>query len=268
MEYFMSLPLLKVTITISAGQPELLRLCRRQRPAPKHSIFNSQNTTSITTNQSRNLLAVPSLRESATYRQKLSKEQGMNISTLTASIFPPFPACPRAFCWGPSGESQAASQLAASLGVAPDKDLATPIPTEQQHRQRCPVPAGTADLCNPAPTEEKKKGGVEGATHKVFRYHERTPKQPSSLESASRYISPHLHESIAQDPGGDSPERGVGLRRARINARHYGGAERDPQTRARAAVPPSLSHRRTTRGRSARNGKRGLALKALLPFIN
>lgn len=98
MEYFISLPLLKVTIMISAGQPELLRLCRRQRPAPKHSIFNFQNTTSITTNQSRNLLVVPSLRESATYRQKLSKEQGMNISTLTASISPPLPACPRAFC--------------------------------------------------------------------------------------------------------------------------------------------------------------------------
>lgn len=74
MEYFISLPLLKVTI-----KSQLLWLCRRQWPAPKHGIFNSQNTTSITTNQSHNLLTVPSLRESATYRQKLSKEQGMSV---------------------------------------------------------------------------------------------------------------------------------------------------------------------------------------------
>ena len=87
----------------------------------------------------------------------------------------------------------------------------------------------------------EKTEGVEAAMHKVFRYHERTPKQPRNSESASRYILPHLHESIAQTPDGDSLEQGVGLQQAQINARHYRRAERDPQTRAQAAVPPSPS---------------------------
>lgn len=75
-----------------------------------------------------------------------------------------------------------------SLGVAPDKDLATPIPMEQQHGQQCLVPASNADLCNPALTKEKRRG-VEAATHKVFRYHKKDSKTAQKFRLS---ISLHL----------------------------------------------------------------------------
>lgn len=89
MEYFMCLPLLKVTIITSAGQPQLLWLCRRQWPAPKHSIFklpehNLHHNKSIT--QSAHGAVAPGKRHLQTEAVKGAGHEHLNANSF--HLFP------------------------------------------------------------------------------------------------------------------------------------------------------------------------------------
>lgn len=78
-----------------------------------------------------------------------------------------------------------------SLGVAPDKDLATPIPTEQNAgsgARRLPALQTCAIQHLP---RRKEGGGLRQPRTRSSGITARTPKQAGSLESASRSILPH-----------------------------------------------------------------------------
>lgn len=96
----------------------------------------------------------------------------------------------KGFCRAPSGESQAASRPAVSLGVAPDKDLATPIPREQNAgsgARRLPA----LQTCAIQHLPRRKEGGrLRQPRTRSSDITKRTPKLPRRLESASRSILP------------------------------------------------------------------------------
>lgn len=98
----------------------------------------------------------------------------------------------------------------------------------------------------------KREGGLRQPHTRSSGTTKKTPKQPRSSDSASHYILPHLHESIAQSPDGDSPEQGVGLQQAlrslptwypMINAQHSHGVSvmlrPAPKRWTTLAVPPA-----------------------------
>lgn len=218
---------------------------RRTVASPKHGIFNSQNTTSTAPNQSRNnLLTAP--RESITHRQTLSKEQGMNI--WTASIFPPN-FVSKGFCWAPPGESQAASGPAVSPGEAPDKDLATPIPTEQRGGQRLPA-LQTCAIQHLPRREQRAWGSTFRGTTKGLQNSSGVRSQHLATSCLTCMGAPHSLRmgTDPQDPG----SAGFAM-----NSRHSRGLSRSQ----------GLHHPHRP-ARTGRNRRHGLALKALLPFIN
>lgn len=135
---------------------------------------------------------------------------------------------------------------AVSPGEAPDKDLATPIPTEQ----RLPAPQTCAIQHLP---RRKQRAGGRGE-------HERTPR---SLGSAPCCIPVSPAWSLlpmgtdAQDAANPSLGKIPGSPGFGVNSRHCRGL--------RGCQGLHHRHRPVRNGRNPRNG---LALKALLPFIN
>lgn len=193
---------------------------QRTVASPKHSIFNPQNTTSTTPNQHTrdNPLTVP--RQSITHRQRLSKEQGMTICT--ASIFSPQFCVQELLLSTPGWKSSGVRARLCLQGRLQIRTWQLQSPRSSGSRHCRPVQSSTY---------RGENSGAGGSTARGC--HERTPKQPRSLESASRFVLSHLHGSTAQPPDGHGP---AGSRIRRI----WGKFPAPPRAeRIPGAAPPS-----------------------------
>lgn len=165
---------------------------QRTVASPKHRIWNchSQSTTSTTPNQPRNNLLA------GKHHSQTEAVKGTGHEHLDSfHLFPP-KFCVRGLLLSTPGWKSGGVRGRLCLQGR------LQIRTWQLQSPRSSTAgsgSGTADLCNPAPTEEKTTGWRAARPGDSTK---RLPKQPRSLQSASCCIPSHLHGSGAQPPEG------------------------------------------------------------------